>query len=117
MALTKTEIKTRVATDYLSLIQLNQSLESQDSTRLGQGYDEVYADLKNKGLASWASTDSVPNELAPHVIALVAKNCYKTYKPSAEKISLIEADALIAESSIRALINSDYISQQDPVDY
>ena len=52
MSLTKNEIRDRVATDYLGILQLGQSLQSQDDVRILQGYDEVYEYLKKKGLAS-----------------------------------------------------------------
>lgn len=50
---TKAETRDRAATD-LGILRLNQSLQHQDKVRVEAGYDEVHADLKEEGLATWA---------------------------------------------------------------
>lgn len=117
MALTKAQIRDRVASDYLGILALNQSLQNQDKTRIEQGYDEVYGYLKIKGLATWASTGSVPNELVPYVTAMVAHNCYKTYTVSNDRAARIIADFAVAEQNIRELTTSDDVSQVDARDF
>ena len=117
MSLTKNEIRDRVATDYLGILQLGQSLQSQDDVRILQGYDEVYEYLKKKGLASWASTASVPDDIVPYMVALVAKNCSTTYRLSTERSALLLNDASTAEAKIRELITTDEILADPPRNY
>ena len=117
MALTKAQIRDRVGSDYLGILQLNQSLQDQDKTRIEQGYDEVYEYLKTKGLATWASTGSVPNDLAPYMIVLVAENCRTTYSLSKESEARIIGKFVNAESKIRELISLDQPLGEEPKDY
>jgi len=117
MALTKAEIRDRVATDYLGILQLNQSLQDQDKTRIEQGYDEVYEYLKTKGLATWASTASVSNDVAPYMIIMVAENCRTTYGLSKEREARIIGKFVNAENNIRELVSLDQPLQEDPRNY
>lgn len=117
MALTKAEIRDRVATDYLGIIQLNQSLQDQDKTRIEQGYDEVYEYLKTKGLATWASTASVPNDLAPYMTVMVAENCRPTYGLSKEREARIIGKFVSAEPQLRELVSLDQPLGEDPKNY
>lgn len=117
MALTKAQIRDRVANDYLGILQLGQSLQSQDATRIEQAYDEIYEYLKTKQLASWASTGSVPNDLVPYVTSLVAKNCYMTYGVSNDRAARIINDSLLAEKTIRELVTNDEVSSSSPTSF
>ena len=117
MAVTKSEIRDRVASDYLGILQLGQSLQSQDDTRITQAYNEIYEYLKTKGIASWSSTGSVPNDLAPYMTALIAKNCYMTYGVSRDRAARILTDASTAEQTIRELVTVDGVSAEDPTNY
>lgn len=117
MAVTKNEIRDRVASDYLGILQLGQSLQSQDDTRITQAYNEVYEYLKTKGLASWASTGSVPNDIAPYMVSLVAKNCYMTYGVSSDRATRILNDSSTAEQTIRELVTIDGVLSTDATSY
>ena len=117
---TASEIRDRAAND-LGLLRLGQSLQSQDSTRITDGYTEVYAKLKKDGLATWASTAEVPDELVPHVVAMVARNCLLTYPASPERYQRIMLAAgpedATALREIRRLSVPDFISQDEATDY
>ena len=117
MALTKAEIRDRVAADYLGILQLSGSLQDQDKTRIEQGYDEVYEYLKTKGLATWTSTASVPNDLAPYMIVMVAENCRTTFSLSKEKEVRIRDKFVNAESKIRELVSLDEGLKEEPRNY
>ena len=117
MSLTKNEIRDRVATDYLGLIQLGETLEHKDSVRILQGIDEVYEYLKTKGLATWASTGSVPNDLIPFFTALVANNCYSAYGLSTERQNKIILDSSTAEASIRELVSNSGTLEEEPTSF
>lgn len=116
MSQTKTEVINRAA-NMLGVLAFGQSLASQDSTRITQGYNEVYAYLKNKGLATWASTASVPDELVFFMASMIAYSCINDYGVSNDRYQRISADANSAEQNIRALVIPAYVSQQDPTDY
>lgn len=118
---TAAEIRNRAGND-LGLLRLNQSLQAQDSTRITSAYAEVYAALKKEGLATWAYAGAVPDELVPHVVAMVANNCLNTYGVSADRYTRIKAaagtkDDEIARAAIRRLATPDYSSQDDATDY
>lgn len=67
---TKAEMRQRVGED-LSLVPVGQDLEFQDQARIDATFEEVYARLKQKGLATWASTAEVPEELTPYFALLM----------------------------------------------
>jgi hypothetical protein len=113
---TKAEVRNRAAND-LGLLRLNQDLQAQDVTRIESGYDEIYAQLKKEGLATWATTAEVPDELVPHVVALVADNCLSTYGVSVERFNRIKTSSIPAMREIRRLNAPHYPSQDEPTDY
>jgi len=118
---TKAEIRKRVAND-LGILPLNQSLQSEHVTRINSAYDEVYARLKRGGLAIWASSAAVPDEITPYMITLVTDNCLKTYGVAKETYKRIKLDAgpngETAMQKIREFISSDYsLSDDEPSDY
>ena len=120
MAKTKNEIRDRAAND-LGLLRLGQDLDAQNSTRILAGYDEIYQQLKKDGLAIWASTASVPAEIAPYMIALVALNCVATFGVSDKRVERIVLtagiDGELAKKQIRKIVTADFVSQDEPVDY
>lgn len=75
---TEAEVRDRAAND-LGMLRLGQSLQNQDKVRIETAYDEVYEQLKEEGLATWASDGSIPTKLVPHVAILIAHNCLNTY--------------------------------------
>jgi hypothetical protein len=117
---TKAEVRDRAAND-LGILRLGQSLQDQDKTRIESAYSEVYAALKKDGIATWASTGAVPDELVPHVAALVAHNCLNTYPASPERYQRIMNAAgmngAIAKREIRKMVAPDYASPDLPTDY
>lgn len=62
----------RVAED-LGIVPIGQAPEAQDVTRISATFSEVYAFLKQKGLATWAQSAAVPTELVPPLSALMAQ--------------------------------------------
>ena len=113
---TKSEVRDRAAND-LGILQLGQVLQSQDAARISSAYDEVYAQLKKDGFAVWASTASVPNEITPHMAALVADNCLGVYGVSNDRFNRIKLAAIDGKREIRKYATQDYISQEDATDY
>ena len=116
MAVTRLATVDRAAND-LGVLRLGQALQSADQTRLNQAYDEVYADLKDEGIATWTSTGSVPNELATHVVALMCEQCSETYSLSDNRFARLSGRWGKAKSEIRRLTTERYESLEDPVNY
>ena len=121
MSKTKAEVRNRVGSDFLGILRLGQPLQSQDDTRISDAYDEVYEQLKKDGLATWASTASVPAAIVPHMVALIAQQCQGTYSLSLPRQALLLQAAGIngenAKSEIRKLASQDFSSKDDPVDF
>lgn len=121
MSKTKSEVRDRAASDYLGLLRFGQSLQPQDDTRISAAYDEVYEQLKKDGLATWASTASVPAQIVPFMVVLVAQNCQGGFGISAARKAEILLDAgengENARTQIRKLASQDYASQDEPVDF
>ena len=112
MALTKAQIRDRAASE-LGVLPLGQALQHQDKVRIEQAYDEIYANLKSRGLASWSSTGSVPNEFVSHVVALVAYNCLNSYGVSNDRYNRISSKAGVAIQEITSLTNKSYSESQE----
>lgn len=113
---TAAEIRDRAAND-LGVLRLGQSLQSQDETRIESAYSEVYAALKVEGVATWAYSGEVPDEIVQHVASLVAENCLNTYGVSQERSQRIKDAASVAIKEIRRLTAPSYVSADTAVDY
>ncbi len=120
MPLTKAQTRDRAATE-LGIKRLNQPLTDKDKTRIESAYDEVYGYLKKEGLATWASTGSVPNDIAPYVVLLVALNCTETYSIPDSRMQRLVAkagiDGNLALREIRKLVTPEYVSLDSPTDF
>ena len=116
MASTKNEVRDLVAGD-LGILPLGQSLEAQDSARILKAIDHIYADLKVEGLATWASTGSVPDEVTPYYTTLIAESLLLTYSVSPERANKLIAGASGAKRNIRALVKPEYLSGDNTKDY
>lgn len=120
MAKTKAEIRDRAANE-LGKLRLGQSLQHPDKVRIESAYDEVYADLQNEGLNTWALTGKVPDKLVPYVSTLVALHCANTYGLSQARFQRIVAmtgpRGELAKREIRRLVTPAYEGVEDPTDY
>lgn len=114
MAKTIAEVRNR-ALYLLGMLQVGQSPQDADATRVEEAYGEVYADLKDCGLATWTSTGSVPDALVPHVAALVAYECADDYGVSTARLQRVMARSDKAKMKIAELTQPDYesLSQAD----
>jgi hypothetical protein len=116
LSATRLETVDRAAND-LGVLRLGQSLQSADQTRINQAYDEVYAQLKEEGLATWTSTAAVPNEIVPHMAALICRQCTETYSLSNDRYQRLAVKWDRAMPEIRKLTAPAYESFQEAVDY
>lgn len=113
---TKAELRDRAAND-LGILRLGQSLQDQDKVRIEKAYDEVYAQLKEDGLATWASTGESPDFLTPHIASMMADNCLGVYSVSDKRYQRIKLAEANAKREIRKFATADYVSQEEAVDY
>ena len=114
---TKAKVKTR-ALELLGITRVGQGFQSQDNARIGAAYTEVYADLKTEGLATWAEAGtSIPDDITPHLVALMAFNGLGSYPVSNDRFTRITTLVSIAKREIRAMVTPDYESLQEPVDF
>lgn len=117
---TKAELRDRAA-EMLGLLPIGQTLASQHSTRIEAGYDEVYADLKTRGLNVWASTGDCPDEINPYVAALIALSCTETYPISEARyvriVNKVGIDGQKGYLKISELVSPEYESTDLPTDF
>lgn len=113
---TKAEVKSR-ALELLGVKRIGQSAQTQDDTRIGTAYTEVYADLKNKGIATWAVAGTIPDEIAPHLVSLMAFNTIDDYGVSNARYQRVAGRAGAAERAIKGLVNPDYESLEEPENF
>lgn len=116
----KAEAK-QLAGELLKIVPINQAMQSQDDTRMGEAYDQVYADLREEGLATWATSGEMNDEITPHFIALMAYNKLDSYPTSDSLYQRILRRAGFngenAKREIRKLITPAYESLDEPTDY
>lgn len=118
---TKAEVRNQ-ALQLLGVLQIGQSAQSQDATELETAYTEVYADLKKDGLATWAEAgSSIPDDVTPHLVSLMALSRTDTYGISDSRYQRIVNRAgnngWLAKREIRRLAQPDYESLEDATDY
>lgn len=113
---TKAEVKTR-ALELLGIVRVGQGAQSQDDTRIGTAYNEVYADLKTEGIATWATDGTIPDDVTPHLVALMAQNGLGSYPVSNDRYTRVLTLAAIAKREIRAMVTPDYESLEEPDDF
>jgi hypothetical protein len=113
---TVTAVIDRAAND-LGLLRLGQTLQAQDSARITSAYNEIYAQLKKEGIATWASTGTVPDEVVPFLATMMADNCLSTYALSLERYKRIKTDVQGAMRDIRKNTAPIYVSQDEPAGF
>ena len=110
------EIK-RQSLELLGRLRLGQSFQTQDDVAMQKSYDEVYASLKELGVATWTSTGSVPDELTPPVVALVAWNRIDVYGVSDSRYQRIAAKAGVAIDTLKQFTTPAHESLEEPTDF
>lgn len=113
---TKAEIRQRVGED-MCIVPIGQALENQDQARIDATFDETYERLKEKGLATWASTAEVPTELVPYFTLMMCEKLSNSYSlPEKKLIQLKTAagpDGNAAMANIAELVTPEYEDTED----
>jgi len=113
---TVAQIIDRAAGD-LGIKRLNQPLQDQDKKRIESAYNEVYADLKEDGLATWTSSGEIPSKVVPFLATLMAVNCLNNYGVSDKRYQRIKLAEKGAKRGIRRLVITDHVSSSEPTDF
>ena len=113
---TKAEVRSRVA-EMLQRVRLGQSIPSALTTRINDAYDEVYQDLKDDQLVTWAVAGTIPDKVAPHLVALMAFNCTDSVHVSDALFNRIVAKRNIAKNEIKRVTTPQYESLDEPEDF
>lgn len=117
---TKAEVKNRTL-QLLGVLRLGQSAQHQDSTRMETAYQEVYAQLKELSLATWAVAGTIPNSITMWLVALMAHNAIDEYGVSDSRYQRIMRLAGVngenAKKEIKLLTNPAFESLDEPDDF
>ncbi len=117
---TKAEVRQRVGED-LGLVPVGQALENQDQDRIDQAYDECYAFLKEKGLASWAAAGDVPDRIVPHFCLFMEAKLLISYSVPDSRYVRINTEAgpdgRLALNRIAEMSVPEYTSTDDATDF
>ena len=117
---TKAEVIQRVAED-LAIVPVKQAPEAQDKERIEQAYDQQYARLKEKGLATWASTADVPDAVVPYFELMICEKLLTRYSvPEARNIRIktdAGPDGNAALANIAELVTEEYEDVNGPEDF
>ena len=71
MAKTKAQLRNR-ALEMLGEIAIGQTPAADIANDMEDAYDQVYARLERRGLVTWSSTDSIPDEFVEDISVLMA---------------------------------------------
>lgn len=117
---TKAEVRQKVGED-LGLVSIGQTLESQDQAKIDTTFDEAYARLKEKGLASWAASGNVPTAIVPYFCLLIEEKLLTPYSVPESRYLRIKGAAgengVIAIHNIAHLSVQEYMPETDEADY
>ena len=113
MSKTKTELGT-LALQMLKAVDGDATPETNDTTVIEAGYDEVYAKLVEKHLVSWGPTDSIPDKAVMPVAYLTAESRLALFTPPQLNVQLILAGAGKAIGDLTEVYAMDYVHQTIP---
>lgn len=117
---TPAQVRQRVGED-LGLVPVGQDLESQDQARIDATYTEVYEYLKEKGLASWASTGDVPDRVVPYLALLMEVKLLVSYSVPDTRYVRITTDAgpngMLALQKLAEMTVQEYDATDNEMDF
>ena len=114
MAKAIAEVRNR-ALVMLGKLPLGQTPSAPLSTDMEQVYDQVYQDLKNRGLVTWSATDDIPEEFVDQIAAIMAGRRSEGI-PQERYIRIVSASNA-AIKSISRLISGKYVNPRKYTDF
>lgn len=117
--MTTLAIVRNTAAGLLGKHRLGQAINSGLKTRLDLSYDFVYADLKDRRIVTWAkaANTTIPDEVAPHVAALMAFEATSEIGVSRDRMQRIREKEALAVPAIARISKPDYESIDEPQDF
>lgn len=118
--MTKNDLIIRVLRKLREL-EADETGSSEDVSLVGAKYDEVYAELNEAGLVNWASTGSIPNTHAQHVITIVAYRSADDFYVDEQRYQRLKFEAEGADGNggamarLRQMEYIPYVSTDNPV--
>lgn len=114
MAKTKAECRNR-ALIKLGKLAVGSTATSALASDMEDAYDQIYARLDAKGMATWSSTDSIPDEFVEDVTALMAFE--RSEGIPGERYARIASDANRAFINIASTIAGKWTNPREYTDY
>lgn len=112
--MTKNDLIIRVLRKLREL-EADETGSSEDVSLVGAKYDEVYAELNERGLVNWSSTGEIPNTHAQAVIAIVAFRSADDFYVDEQRYQRLGAEEQGAEKLLRQMEYIPYVSTDEPV--
>lgn len=118
MSKTIAELRNR-ALQKLGRLGRSQTATGALADDMNDAYNEVYAELKNKGLVAWAEAGPVPNEYVPHVVNLMCILRSEGISNERYQRLALEAGPIgdTARLRISSLINGEWTNPLEYTDY
>ena len=114
MAKTKAELRNR-ALVMLGKLPLGQTPTAALANDMEDVYDQVYRRLELRGLVTWSSADSIPDEFVEDITALMAFERSEGIPDS--RYNRIASAASRAVNSISAVISGEWTNPREYADY
>jgi hypothetical protein len=114
MAKTIAECRNRALTK-IGKLPLGQTPAAALANDMKDAYDQIYARLEARGLVTWSSTASIPDEFVEDVVALMAYERSEGI-PDSRFLRIREA-ASTAAGNIAATINGQWTNPREYTDY
>lgn len=116
MSATIADLRNRVLQE-LGRLQLGQSPQDQDKVAAETEYAKLHAELKAKGIVTWASTASIPDEFVFNLASIVAYRLTGSFGTSGERYQRIAVNNARAEDEIKLMAAPANESASEPTDY
>lgn len=105
------------ALEVLGVLAIGQVPSSEDLAKSARFYSSAFRDLRNDGLATWIEAGPVPDEVVPHLAALMAFDGTGVYGVSPVRYQRIAVSALAAKKAIRRLVRPRHEGLDPVVDF
>ena len=107
--MTRTDFVIYVLRRRMGVLGVSETPDSEDSATVLQALDLWYADLSERGLASWSNSD-VPDRLADALGSYVEAMIWNLYMPETLSADALSNAKTIASASLMRLINRGNIN-------
>lgn len=98
-------------------LEFDEGPSSDESAIIGAKYDEVYAELNERGLVNWSASGEVPLTHSQSVIAIVASRSSDDFFVDEPRLQRLVFEERTAEKKLRQMEHIPYVSTDEPVYY